>query len=341
MEVLYGAESLNRELKKLIFLAKEQITLVSPFLKIDEEMAQILKEKQKEINIQLFTKTGYLDLNIDVRECVSEIYNFPRLHTKMYLSESGIIFASANLYDFSLQNNHEMGLYFSKEWDLEAYQKLYAEVQFFSKCMPQSLGAHLVWKYDESCLNAKPQHGYLISAHQMDEALLKCGLKDKYYSHVGIHLVNDEIYIFCRKSSMKDVFLKRESSLYKDYVVGQHGIGHFPCRIDEYAKYFDSSDRVKSDKIRIFVDNIYYEESKIYNCRAPQQSNFNNGDIDGNDNFDKKVWTIVLCHKEGKERYDRVKIKDKKLECTATGVLDSDEDSFSGIPRFITYIKRS
>lgn len=78
MEVLYGAESLNRELKKLIFLSKEQITLVSPFLKIDEEMAQILKEKQKEINIQLFTKTGYLDLNIDVRECVSEIYNFPR-----------------------------------------------------------------------------------------------------------------------------------------------------------------------------------------------------------------------------------------------------------------------
>ena len=140
---------------------------------------------------------------------------------------------------------------------------------------------------------------------------------------------------------MKDVFLKRESSLYKDYVVGQHGIGHFPCRIDEYAKYFDSSDRVKSDKIRIFVDNIYYEESKIYNCRAPQQSNFNNGDIDGNDNFDKKVWTIVLCHKEGKERYDRVKIKDKKLECTATGVLDSDEDSFSEIPTFTTRIQRS
>ena len=48
-----------------------------------------------------------------------------------------------------------------------------------------------------------------------------------------------------------------------------------------------------------------------------------------------------MCHKEGKERYDRVKIKDKKLECTATGVLDSDEDSFSEIPTFTTRIQRS
>ena len=62
MEVLYGAESLNRELKKLIFLAKEQITLVSPFLKIDEEMAQILKEKQKD---ELIVTSKDIDLEIE------------------------------------------------------------------------------------------------------------------------------------------------------------------------------------------------------------------------------------------------------------------------------------
>ena len=52
-------------------------------------------------------------------------YNAPRLHAKCYLNEQAAIITSLNLYEFSQQNNEEMGVYIENK---DIGKKLYAEI---------------------------------------------------------------------------------------------------------------------------------------------------------------------------------------------------------------------
>ena len=51
------------------------------------------------------------------------------LHAKCYISESAAIITSMNLYEFSQQNNDEMGILVSHTEDAELYQEIYGEFQ--------------------------------------------------------------------------------------------------------------------------------------------------------------------------------------------------------------------
>jgi hypothetical protein len=51
------------------------------------------------------------------------------LHAKCYLNEAEAIITSMNLYEFSQQNNNEMGIYISKTQDPDLYNSTFEEVQ--------------------------------------------------------------------------------------------------------------------------------------------------------------------------------------------------------------------
>jgi predicted ATPase len=51
------------------------------------------------------------------------------LHAKCYLNEKEAIITSMNLYDYSQQNNREMGIYVAKGEDLQLYKDICAEVE--------------------------------------------------------------------------------------------------------------------------------------------------------------------------------------------------------------------
>jgi hypothetical protein len=53
----------------------------------------------------------------------------PNLHAKCYLNEGTAIVTSMNLYEFSQQNNDEMGILVARSADMKLYQNIYEEAQ--------------------------------------------------------------------------------------------------------------------------------------------------------------------------------------------------------------------
>ena len=51
------------------------------------------------------------DLKEPLKEYSIQIFDVPTLHAKCYINEHEAILTSLNLYEFSRQNNEEMGIY--------------------------------------------------------------------------------------------------------------------------------------------------------------------------------------------------------------------------------------
>ena len=63
------------------------------------------------------------------------------LHAKCYLSEDAAIITSMNLYEFSQQNNDEMGIYVSRSQDPVVYGKITEEAQRLQRMATPGQGA--------------------------------------------------------------------------------------------------------------------------------------------------------------------------------------------------------
>lgn len=119
-------------LEELIKKAQKYVVLISPYLKVNERMRELLEDKnrqQLEIWIVYGKKhqpneIGWLkDLgSVKVKYCQN-------LHAKCYLSEQECIITSLNLYEFSQINNNEMGVLISKADDADLYRDARAEAQ--------------------------------------------------------------------------------------------------------------------------------------------------------------------------------------------------------------------
>lgn len=129
------AEFLNtiKTSKKIIELiedSKEFLTIVSPYVKINERLKEEIFFKKK-ININVVfgkTRMAYDEYSF-LKKCenVSIIYNH-NLHAKCYISEKGCILSSMNLHEYSELNNFEMSVYFDARKDDKIYNDIYKEV---------------------------------------------------------------------------------------------------------------------------------------------------------------------------------------------------------------------
>ena len=59
----------------------------------------------------------------------AETWFVPHLHAKCYLNEHAAIITSMNLYEFSQQNNEEMGILVTKEGDQHLYQNIHEDAR--------------------------------------------------------------------------------------------------------------------------------------------------------------------------------------------------------------------
>lgn len=119
-------------LQKLVNNSNEKLILISPYLKLSDRLKQSLEDKDRmKIDVRLIygkselhpAENNWLALLTSIR--VSFLQN---LHAKCYLSENEAIVTSMNLYDFSQENNCEMGIHINKTEDGELYTALYDEV---------------------------------------------------------------------------------------------------------------------------------------------------------------------------------------------------------------------
>ncbi|WP_129597000.1 phospholipase D family protein [Methanohalophilus profundi] len=121
------------KLEEIIKSADEKLILISPFLKINERIRELIEDKNR-IKINTEVIYGKKEIQPDEDNWLRNL-DYVRtgfcknLHAKCYLNEKEALVTSMNLYEFSQQNNNEMGIYVSKETDPELYDAINDEAK--------------------------------------------------------------------------------------------------------------------------------------------------------------------------------------------------------------------
>jgi len=106
--------SITAELENLIREARKELYIISPYLKLSDNMKELLNDKEREkVDVRIiFGKQELAPIEMSYLEKLKyvRLYFSKNLHAKCYLNENKMIIASMNLYEFSQQHNREMGI---------------------------------------------------------------------------------------------------------------------------------------------------------------------------------------------------------------------------------------
>ena len=119
------------QLEEIIKNAKERLVLISPFLRVNERVKELLEDKDR-LKIDVRVIYGKNELQPEENNWLESMTSIrtsfcKNLHAKCYLNENAALLTSMNLYEFSQVNNNEMGLLVSKEEERELYEEIYEE----------------------------------------------------------------------------------------------------------------------------------------------------------------------------------------------------------------------
>lgn len=123
----------NYFLEELIKGASERLVLISPYLKLNDRIKELLEDKNR-LKMDVRIVYGKNELQPEEINWLREL-NFIRtsfcknLHAKCYLNEKTCIIGSLNLYEFSQVNNNEMGVALDRTIDSDVYNEAYEEAQ--------------------------------------------------------------------------------------------------------------------------------------------------------------------------------------------------------------------
>lgn len=144
-----GVEELIRE-------ARERLYIISPYLKLSDNIRELLNDKERE-KAEVRIIFGKQELNPTEMSYLQNLkyvrlYFSKNLHAKCYLNEKKMIISSMNLYEFSQQNNREMGILIERE--NEADRQVYEDA----------------WKDIESILNNATDFSYVEAPKEFGQA---------------------------------------------------------------------------------------------------------------------------------------------------------------------------
>ena len=114
MAKFLNTSATNYFLEELIKDAKERLILISPFLKLNDRIKELLTDKNR-LKIDVRIVYGKSELQPEEISWLKELTYIrtsfcKNLHAKCYLNEEMCIIASLNLYEFSQVNNNEISL---------------------------------------------------------------------------------------------------------------------------------------------------------------------------------------------------------------------------------------
>ncbi len=133
MAKFLNTSATNYFLEELIKNAKDRLILISPFLKLNDRMKELLADKNR-LKIDVRIVYGKSELQPEEINWLKELTYVrtsfcKNLHAKCYMNEELAIITSLNLYEFSQINNNEMGVLIRREDDAELYKDAYEEAQ--------------------------------------------------------------------------------------------------------------------------------------------------------------------------------------------------------------------
>ena len=120
-------------LEELIKKSSDRLILISPYLKLNERIKELLEDKNR-LKIDIRILYGKSDLQPEEINWLKNL-TFIRtsfcknLHAKCYMNENECIITSLNLYEFSQINNNEMGILIARDADNQLYSDAYEEAQ--------------------------------------------------------------------------------------------------------------------------------------------------------------------------------------------------------------------
>lgn len=122
---------ISYHLEQIIKNANERLVLISPYLKINDRIKELLEDKDR-LKIDIRVIYGKNELQPDENNWLKSMNSIrtsfcKNLHAKCYMNEKEALITSMNLYEFSQANNNEMGVYISKENDAELFEDIYKE----------------------------------------------------------------------------------------------------------------------------------------------------------------------------------------------------------------------
>lgn len=133
MAKFLNTSATNYFLEELIKDARDRLILISPYLKLNDRVRELLADKNRlKIDVRMVygkselqpAEIGWLREQTYVRTSFCK-----NLHAKCYLNEELCIVTSLNLYEFSQVNNNEMGILIRRSEDTDLYRDAYDEAQ--------------------------------------------------------------------------------------------------------------------------------------------------------------------------------------------------------------------
>ncbi|MDQ3200232.1 MAG: phospholipase D family protein [Verrucomicrobiota bacterium] len=128
MAKFLNTSAANYYLEEIIRLARDRLILISPVLKLNDRVKELLEDKnQRKIEVHLaYEKNDLEPEEINWLRRLSFVRtSFCRnLHAKCYLNEQFGIVSSLNLHELSHAKSNEIGVLVSKDDDEELFQSL-------------------------------------------------------------------------------------------------------------------------------------------------------------------------------------------------------------------------
>jgi phosphatidylserine/phosphatidylglycerophosphate/cardiolipin synthase-like enzyme len=123
---------INYLVEEIIKGARERIVLVSPYLKLNSRIKELLGDGYRP-DIDMRIVYGKKELDAPERQWLRSVPHIrtsfcQNLHAKCYLNESICVITSLNLHLYSQQNNNEMGVMVKRSTDHQMFSDITAEV---------------------------------------------------------------------------------------------------------------------------------------------------------------------------------------------------------------------
>ena len=120
-------------LEQIIKDATERLVLISPFLRVNARLRELLEDKDRlKLDVRVIygknqlqpEENNWLESMTSIRTSYCE-----NLHAKCYLNEKEALLTSMNLYEFSQVHNNEMGVLISRADEPHLYEDVWKEAQ--------------------------------------------------------------------------------------------------------------------------------------------------------------------------------------------------------------------
>jgi phosphatidylserine/phosphatidylglycerophosphate/cardiolipin synthase-like enzyme len=155
MAKFLNTSATNYYLEEMIKGAKDRLILISPFLRLNDRIKELLEDKNRlKIDVRIvYGKSELQPEEVNWLKGLTYVRTSfcKNLHAKCYLNEEMCIVTSLNLYEFSQVNNNEMGVLITRGEDSALYKDAYEEAQRIIRISDEiRMSLEVVAKEDEN-----------------------------------------------------------------------------------------------------------------------------------------------------------------------------------------------